>query len=146
VIVFIAIAANYFTIVGATNINVDPETQEYHAAPIPNFFAGVKFSIFWGLLAQDDVSAVNRSDSEAHMIVVWFLLSLIIALILLNLLVAVIGWLFEAILEAYVESNQLAKVQLLSVVQNVIVGRKKDASIADKFIVTAFFPSLPEDG
>lgn len=94
------------------------------------------------MLAQDDVSGVNQSDSKVLLIIVWFILSLIIALILLNLLVAVIGWLFEEILEAYVQSNQLAKAQLLSVVQNIMVGRTKDTSIADKFLVTAFYPSM----
>lgn len=142
IIVFVGIAADYFHIIGSSNIKINPENKQYYDAPIPSFYNSIKLSIFWGMLAQDDISGVNQSDSKVLLIIVWFILSLIIALILLNLLVAVIGWLFEEILEAYVQSNQLAKAQLLSVVQNIMVGRIKDTSIADKFLVTAFYPSM----
>jgi len=69
-------------------------------------------------------------------------LSLIIALILLNLLIAVIGWLFEDILERYVESNQLAKAQLIASVQNISLSRKHDTSIRDKILIASFYPSF----
>jgi hypothetical protein len=78
-------------------------------------------------------------------VVVWFILSLLIALIILNLLVAVIGWLFESVLENYVSSNQMAKAQLLSSVQNINLSMKKDTSIEDKFLVTVFYPSLENE-
>jgi hypothetical protein len=76
---------------------------------------------------------------------VWFILSLLIALIILNLLVAVIGWLFESVLQNYVASNQMAKAQLLSSVQNISLSVKKDTSIVDKFLVTVFYPSLENE-
>ncbi len=75
----------------------------------------------------------------------WFILSLLIALIILNLLVAVIGWLFESVLQNYVASNQMAKAQLLSSVQNISLSVKKDTSIEDKFLVTVFYPSLENE-
>lgn len=74
---------------------------------------------------------------------VWFLLSLVIALILLNLLIAVIGWLFEDILGTYVESNQLAKAQLLASLQCINLSKKQDTSLTDKCLVTSFYPTLP---
>lgn len=105
IIVFMLISADYFSIVWSTNTLIDPETKKYIETPIASLYEGMKFSIFWGILAADDVSSVSTSDSKIFLIIVWCILSIIIPVIILNLMVAVITWLFEDILNQYVQSN-----------------------------------------
>lgn len=108
--VFLIIAADYFRIVGGANSKLDPMNPgQYYEAPFDSLYISIKYSIQWGLLADDTIKKIDFSDSKQMLVVVWFVLSLIITLIVLNLLIAVISWLFEEVLSTYVESNQLAK-------------------------------------
>lgn len=64
IVVFMLIAADYFFLIGSSNTKVDPLTDGYHAPPFATLYGSIKASIFWGFLAQDDLSGINNSDSK----------------------------------------------------------------------------------
>lgn len=94
IVVFVVIAADFFYVVGCTNSLVNPLTDEYFDPPFQSIYESMLASIYWGLLAQDSLKKIDQSDSKTLLVILFFLLSMVIALILLNLLIAVIGWLF----------------------------------------------------
>jgi len=55
IVVFVIIAADYFRVIGSDNTKIDPDTQEFYKPPFPSLYESFKLSIFWGLLAQDDL-------------------------------------------------------------------------------------------
>lgn len=109
VVVFMLIGSDFFRIVGGSNSKIDPETGNPYDAPFSNALVSLKFTLNSGLLAQDDTSPLLDSDSKQLLFGVWFIISLIVAIILLNLLIGVITKVFEDVQQTQVESNQLAK-------------------------------------
>jgi len=59
IIVFIAIAADYFYIIGRVNTKIDPLTGEYYPTLMSSLYTSARLSIQWGMLASDDTSAIS---------------------------------------------------------------------------------------